>query len=318
MTTPDLLHINVTTHSMLSRNHFFSSRFPIMCAVMNKVSDLPLALACADAGIMPSLLPAGQSDKDYLDVVEQQLLEFQKCTGHCNIVLACRPRELVDRRWLMLIHGFNVSHIELLPPMEYSEPTARLEFPACLAQVKQTTKILHRIFDAALPINSYADAYCVKGSESAGYTSDHSVLDTFNTLRQQQPHLDLIPYGGIGTAQQIQYYVSHGASGVAIGTLFALSTESCLSEQTKHTLCDKSSKDIVRLDGRPQNAVIFNEHTVDQDRSSWNRCDSLATGIATGTDGHIYMGQAIDQVKEIKPIKQIVAELVEHIQLDYQ
>lgn len=289
-----------------------------MCAVMNRVSDLPLALACADAGIMPSLFVPDMPGENCLDMVELQLREFQKCTGNCNIVLACWPGDLVDRRWISLINCLKISHIELMPPKLYGLPIASSEFSVCLAQLKYTTKILHRIFNTMLPIDSYADAFCIKGSESAGYTSDHSVLDTFNTLRQQQPHLDLIPYGGIGTAHQVEYYLSHGASGVAIGTLFALSAESCLSEQTKTTLCNKNSKDIVRLDGHPQNAVIFNKRTVDQDRSGWNRINSLTTGIASGTDGHVYMGRAIDQVKEIKPVKQIVAELVEHIQHDYQ
>lgn len=284
---------------------------------MNQVSDLTLALACADAGVMPSLFVPDFLGENHLDMVEPQLREFQKCTGHCNIVLACWPGHLVDRHWLSVINCFKVSHIELMPPKDYCLPIARPEFSLCLAQLKHTTKILHRVFNPMLPIDSYADAYCVKGSESAGYTSDYSVLDTFNTLRQQ-PHLDLIPYGGIGTAHQIEYYLSHGASGVAIGTLFALSAESCLSEQTKTTLCNKNSKDIVRLDGHPQNAVIFNKGTVDKDRSNWNRINSLATGIASGIDGHIYMGKAIDQVKEIKSVKQIVAELVEHIQHDYK
>jgi len=72
-------------------NNYFNSQYPILMAAMNRVSTLPLALACWDAGVFPSLMiPFQQNDfqtamgpEDRRDAIDQTLSEFKKITGDC-------------------------------------------------------------------------------------------------------------------------------------------------------------------------------------------------------------------------------------------
>ena len=90
--------------------NFFPSRWPIMCAVMNGVSDLNLALAVHAAGAMPSLMITG-ADKD--QQIDAALNEFKHCTGHANIVLQISYDDLINSSIPRLLRQYRVSHVEL-------------------------------------------------------------------------------------------------------------------------------------------------------------------------------------------------------------
>jgi hypothetical protein len=81
---------------------------------MNQVSDLRLALAVHEAGVMPSLISSliiGHENR--VDQLHSALGEFSKLTGHANIVLHLHQADLKNPKMLKLVKHYQVSHVEL-------------------------------------------------------------------------------------------------------------------------------------------------------------------------------------------------------------
>ena len=58
-----------------------------------------------------------------------------------------------------------------------------------------------------------------KGNDGAGRTDPGagSLEDNFSYIRRTRPEIDIIPSGGISTADQVRYYMDRGALAVGIG-----------------------------------------------------------------------------------------------------
>jgi NAD(P)H-dependent flavin oxidoreductase YrpB (nitropropane dioxygenase family) len=157
------------------------------------------------------------------------------------------------------------------------------------------------------------DGFCIKGSESAGFTGHFSVMDLFLQQKALTPDAMLIPYGGVGTAEQVKKYMDLGAETVAVGTVLALSEESPLSTGTKLAAIKKQSQDLTQFSHvvgnveRKQNALQFEPYQGPDDA---NGTMGLVRGMRGKTDGHVYLGQGINHVTEIESCKQIIQRLV--------
>lgn len=290
---------------------FLPSRWPIMCAVMNSVSDLALASAVSAAGAMPSLLIKWQTH----DVLHDQLKEFVRLNGHGNCVLQLGYKDLADDVVLSLVEQYKISHVELFGLLGVPNHKMQDEFNTVMSQpkysngyqrLKNNSRILTRIFTPSL--GQGIDAYALKGAESGGFSGAISVKDLFLQQQQQTPDIPLIPYGGVGTPEHVAWYIKHGAAGVAVGTLFAAAQESCLSQETKLSMVNASSNDLQKFN-TSQRALVLGD--VSGDRTP-NRQASLDQGIA-GQGGLVYAGSAIDYVTEIKTVKQVVDYLTQDL-----
>lgn len=291
---------------------FFPSRWPIMCAVMNQVSDLKLALAVTEAGGLASLYVDRYDHNNQLqpDAVAQVLQEFRTGTGHCDVVLGLDEGDVLDPGLLKILCEYQPSHVEFLPLDQHgSKAWYDPKFPMALKILRKHTKILCRVL-AADQVNEHADGLCIKGQESAGRSSNTPILKLFASLKKQCDR-HLIPYGGIGSPKQVRAYQRLGAAGVAVGTMFAAAQESCLSTQAKLAMCSMGSEQIHQLTHTQQNAIIFSDDKdLPIDPDDWNRERSLKQGIyGNGRDGHLYVGRSIDQVTKILPVKEIMRYL---------
>jgi len=302
-------------------NKFFPSRYPIMCAIMNGVSDLPLAIACHAAGIMPGLMvPWRNLDKKHnFDLLYCTVKEFIKYTGSSDIVLQTEYTDLSNFRFIKMLTDLKISHIELFKTLDkdidgtifknvISTPANR----AALQHIRINTKIIDRIF-LPTPANEWFQSYALKGKESAGMTGSYSVSEMFAKQKLLSPTLPLITYGGVGTANDVAYYINQGAAAVAIGTLFAVSTESCLSITTKEAMINSKSSDLIKFSKTEQNALLLGDQTIIDPGIRKNSEESLELGIHTGTTGHVYAGTAIDHVTSIRSVQTIVDDLVRYI-----
>ena len=68
----------------MNYKEFFNCKYPIIAATMNQVSDLKLAIACHDAGILPSLSVYNYSLSNTdinLKELENDVKQFQDTTG---------------------------------------------------------------------------------------------------------------------------------------------------------------------------------------------------------------------------------------------
>jgi NAD(P)H-dependent flavin oxidoreductase YrpB (nitropropane dioxygenase family) len=317
---------------MISNSNYFNSKYPILLASMNRVSTLPLALACYDAGIFPSItVPFDEFplefDKERYDTIHDTLKEFKKSTGRCNLVLNLTYRELNDDTIMNIVQSYHVSHVELfsVTTADGFENSIRKQYTNqyqynkwLQTKLQQYSKInfMERCRQLSPVLSS--TAYCLRGNDAAGGT--HTELNTqemFDQQRKLTADAVLIPYGGIGTPEQVKYYLRNGAVGVAVGTLFAASKESPLSDDTKHSMISATVDSLARLSDTNQNILPLGSLTDvinSKPDAGANRDLSLHRGIyGDGCTGHIYAGRGIAHVHEIKTVKEIVEYLTSYL-----
>lgn len=312
-------------------NKYFNSRYPILEATMNRGSTLPLALACHEAGIHPSLVvpfpTEGIDTYDKYDQVDKELGEFVKCTGSSDIIFAIDPEELFDNKLMKIIKSHKISHLEIFPNLDPSTAgqgnivRTRLGHEGYDRLLKLVfkniypTKIMQRV--RGIGYNPFNVAYCLKGSDAGGFNSmTHTTRELFNEQQKLTPDAVLIPYGGVGTPQQVAQYLKDGATAVAVGTLLAASRESTLSMETKTAMVNSKKEDLCKLSHTNQNALILGDKQAVESEFSvdWNREYSLTNGLHGNSQvGHMYAGPAIDYVNEIKSVKEIVRYLISEL-----
>lgn len=288
---------------------FFDCKYPIIEAVMNQGSTLDLAIAIHNAGAFPSLFldtyPLIQYEK-----VQDQLNQFKYTTNSTNLVVPIDRYLLLDHKYVKLLHDFGPSHIEILPS-DYNGVASNgkefLESPLVISALKllrTKSKIILRIYEPIVREDAKnIDALTVKGKESAGKTGNWSVKELFLEQQQLTPEIPVIPYGGIGSPDQVKWYLSHGAVAVGVGTMFAASAESPLSTEVKKKMINATSKDLTCLNDTRQNCLVFGEI----DNKNWNRNFSLNLGVnGNGHNGHVYVGNAIDNIDRIRTANETV------------
>jgi NAD(P)H-dependent flavin oxidoreductase YrpB (nitropropane dioxygenase family) len=310
---------------------YFNSRYPIVEAAMNQVSDLPLALACWEAGITPSLVVSEfvqfEATKKNYDQVNSLLKEFRHAAGTSDLVFSVGVEHFFDQTLMRILKEHQVSHLEIYAinnPRDTLNDWERIKLKLGnnyttvmngVLKYVAPMKVMHR--SRTPKITPFDFAYCLKGSDSAGSSGDaYTTWGLFREQRKLTPNAVIIPYGGVGTAEQVCNYINLGATAVGVGTLFAASQESNLSSAAKQAMI--AAPGVTQIPDTKQNALILgNLDTVLADKiaeGDWNRERSLATGLhGNGTEGHIYAGAGVSYVTEIRSVKEIVEYLTSRL-----
>lgn len=287
---------------------------------MNKGSTIELAIAVHNAGGYPSLCSWTYNGKS--DLMQRDLDRFVATTGSNRIHLSFELHEYPHTAVQEIVKSHSIPTIEIIygdkntfrPTDTEQELTA--ELLQLLEPIKALgTRVFKRIYDnvdQTMMDLHLLDGFCIKGAESAGFTSHTPVKQVFLRQRELTPTAMLIPYGGVGTAEQVREYIDLGAEIIAVGTLLALSTESTISTETKLAAIQKQSKDLVQFKHmvgnveRKQSALQFEPYNGPDDA---NGTMGLLRGMRGKKDGHIYLGHGIDHVTELKTCQVIIQEL---------
>jgi NAD(P)H-dependent flavin oxidoreductase YrpB (nitropropane dioxygenase family) len=298
----------------------FKSSSPILEACMNKGSTIELAIAVHNAGGYPCLCSWTYNGKS--ELMQRDLDRFVATTGSNRIHLSFELHEYPHTAVQEIVKSHSIPTIEIIygnkntfrPTDTEQELTA--ELLQLLEPIKALgTRVFKRIYDnvdQTMMDLHLLDGFCIKGAESAGFTSHTPVKEVFLRQRELTPTAMLIPYGGVGTAEQVKEYIDLGAEIVAVGTLLALSTESTISTETKLAAIQKQSKDLVQFKHmvgnveRKQSALQFDPYNGPDDA---NGTMGLLRGMRGKKDGHIYLGHGIDHVTELKTCQEIIQEL---------
>ena len=289
---------------------------------MNRGSTVELAVAVHRAGGYPSL--CSWTYNRHSQAMQQDLDRFVKLTDSNCIHLSFELNEFDNQVVQDIVQSYNIPTIEIIygktniyRSTDSDSETALLRLLEPLKA--QGTKIFKRIYEAvdqATMDRHLLDGFCIKGLESAGLSSYTPIRETFLKQRELTPGAMLIPYGGIGTADQVQDYIELGAEMIAVGTVLALSAESTMAIETKLAAIQKQSQDLVQLTHdfggvkRKQSALKFGNYSGPDDL---NGTIGLVRGLNGKTDSHVYLGHGIDHVTEILSCQQIIQRLVEKI-----
>lgn len=294
---------------MLQFQNIFKCKYPIFAAPMNKVSDTTLAIAVSNAGGLGSIslmtyLDGFVIDNTAIGNFEDAIIDFKESTGTVNFLLSLRVVDSNNVQLKNLILKYKIPYLELIdfstspPPIFLNEYTA--------AGILIFSK-------GRLGINP-SDGIILKGSDGAGrIRPENSTLkDLLLTVKKQRPQMLTIVTGGIGTPTQVKEYLDLGATMVGVGTLFAASVESCVSTETKLKMVSSTVDDIQQIGSSfKQNALQFS--TIDGDVP--NHTMGLKAGMQSPESGLIFAGKAIDNISLIRPVADIIRDLVSELDM---
>lgn len=303
----------------MTRN-ILGTKYPLMAAAMNQVSDANLAIAVREAGALPSISIFNYADHDntvdYL-LLEEELTKYTTTTGDGLLVLSVDPT-VINIRLVELLHKYSISHIELIPNYEHiKKPWLRSVLEHNLLKIQALgTKIILKVVAYPEDIqywsvwnNKQVDMMCIKGPLGAGRVAE-SDTDLVGLTKQAVARFDIpvIAVGGISSSEQVNMLLEAGAVAVSVGTLFAASTESCLSTEAKQKLVSASYNDLSQLPtiDLSQNALVI---TDTDPTDTVNNSVGLIHGVKTGTTGHIFAGKSVDSITQIDSVKNIIDRL---------
>jgi NAD(P)H-dependent flavin oxidoreductase YrpB (nitropropane dioxygenase family) len=298
---------------------------------MNQVSTVSLAVAVHKAGALPSMVSYSHYDLSHDQAYKQNLDKAQlfdsinryvQSTGHSSLLLALNPKDLCDDDVVNFVVDSKISHVLLygsIGGIGLHNLEAKVIDKKDQAMVRSYLDRYQEYFDLlpckklklATTANSgvwHNGGYVVKGNEGAGRPGSDPLTVAFAQQLSKNPLMPVVPMGGIGSAEQVSWYIKHGAAAVAVGTRLAATRESVLSTQVKQAMVRASAKDLSVLDpDLKQKALVFDNFT-QQDVANHTR--SLRSGIVSAADqGHVFAGTAIDHIQCIWSAQEVIDEL---------
>lgn len=292
----------------------FGIQYPVIAGGMVWCSGWRLAAAVSNAGGLGLLGAGSMHPETLIEHINKMNAATDKPWG-INIPLMYPE---IDRLIEIIIEkGVKIVFTSAGSPKKY---TARFhEAGIKVAHVVSSSKFAKKCEEAGV------DAVVAEGFEAGGHNGREETT-TLALIPQVRDaiSLPLIAAGGIGSGKAMLAAMALGAEGVQIGTLFAVSEESSASNAFKQ-LCVDLGEDgtMLALKKISPTRLIKNElfakiaeaenrgAEADELRELLGRAASKR-GIFEGDleNGELEIGQIASTIKEVKPVAQIMHELI--------
>lgn len=292
----------------------FGIQYPVIAGGMVWCSGWRLAAAVSNAGGLGLLGAGSMHPETLIEHIDKMNAATDKPWG-INIPLMYPE---IDRLIEIIIEkGVKIVFTSAGSPKKY---TARFhEAGIKVAHVVSSSKFAKKCEEAGV------DAVVAEGFEAGGHNGREETT-TLALIPQvcEAISLPLIAAGGIGSGKAMLAAMALGAEGVQIGTLFAVSEESSASDAFKQ-LCVDLGEDgtMLALKKISPTRLIKNElfAKIAEAESRGAEADELREllgraaskrGIFEGDleHGELEIGQIASTIKEVKPVAQIMHELI--------
>ncbi|CAB5119904.1 putative oxidoreductase, nitronate monooxygenase family [Olavius algarvensis associated proteobacterium Delta 3] len=315
---------------------FLGSRYPIMCGAMTWVSDPGLVSAVGNAGGF-GLLAGGNAPAE---ILRQQIEETRRLTdqpfGVNMITLAPAYREHLD-----LVCDMGLDFIVFAGGIPRKSDIQQAK--ACGGRVvcfAPTAPLALNLIDRG------ADALILEGSEAGGHIGPVALSVLIQQILFEVDSVPVFVAGGIATGRMMAHLLMMGAAGVQMGTRFIMSEECKAHPNFKEAFRKAKAKDAVatpsfdsRLPVIPVRA-LKNAGTIEFAKLQielLQKLDSdlidrklalyavenfwvgaLKDAVIDGdiTKGSLMAGQSVGLADEVKPLKGIIDEMVEHAEAE--
>ena len=292
----------------------FGIQYPVIAGGMVWCSGWRLAAAVSNAGGLGLLGAGSMHPETLIEHIDKMNAATDKPWG-INIPLMYPEIERLIE--IIIEKGVKIVFTSAGSPKKY---TARFhEAGIKVAHVVSSSKFAKKSEEAGV------DAVVAEGFEAGGHNGREETT-TLALIPQVRDaiSLPLIAAGGIGSGKAMLAAMALGAEGVQIGTLFAVSEESSASDAFKQ-LCVDLGEDgtMLALKKISPTRLIKNElfakiaeaenrgAEADELRELLGRAASKR-GIFEGDlqNGELEVGQIASTIKEVKPVAQIMHELI--------
>ena len=292
----------------------FGIQYPVIAGGMVWCSGWRLAAAVSNAGGLGLLGAGSMHPETLIEHIDKMNAATDKPWG-INIPLMYPEIERLIE--IIIEKGVKIVFTSAGSPKKY---TARFhEAGIKVAHVVSSSKFAKKCEEAGV------DALVAEGFEAGGHNGREETT-TLVLIPQVRDaiSLPLIAAGGIGSGKAMLAAMALGAEGVQIGTLFAVSEESSASDAFKQ-LCVDLGEDgtMLALKKISPTRLIKNElfAKIAEAESRGAEADELREllgraaskrGIFEGDlqNGELEIGQIASTIKEVKPVAQIMHELI--------
>ena len=292
----------------------FGIQYPVIAGGMVWCSGWRLAAAVSNAGGLGLLGAGSMHPETLIEHIDKMNAATDKPWG-INIPLMYPEIERLIE--IIIEKGVKIVFTSAGSPKKY---TARFhEAGIKVAHVVSSSKFAKKCEEAGV------DAVVAEGFEAGGHNGREEIT-TLALIPQVREaiSLPLIAAGGIGSGKAMLAAMALGAEGVQIGTLFAVSEESSASDAFKQ-LCVGLGEDgtMLALKKISPTRLIKNElfARIAEAESRGAEADELREllgraaskrGIFEGDldNGELEIGQIASTIKEVKPVAQIMHDLI--------
>lgn len=292
----------------------FGIQYPVIAGGMVWCSGWRLAAAVSNAGGLGLLGAGSMHPETLIEHIDKMNAATDKPWG-INIPLMYPE---IDRLIEIVIEkGVKIVFTSAGSPKKYT--ACFHEAGIKVAHVVSSSKFAKKCEEAGV------DAVVAEGFEAGGHNGreETTTLALIPQVREAIS-LPLIAAGGIGSGKAMLAAMALGAEGVQIGTLFAVSEESSASDAFKQ-LCVDLGEDgtMLALKKISPTRLIKNElfAKIAEAESRGAEADELREllgraaskrGIFEGDleHGELEIGQIASTIKEVKPVAQIMHELI--------
>lgn len=312
---------------------FLGVQYPILGGAMSWISESQLVSAISEAGGFGVIAGGNMPLDKFKDEINKTFDKTDKPFGVNLISIAPNFNDHLE--YILKIEFPFVIFAGGLPPRDainnLNQTSSKL---MCFAPTVGIAKSL---------ITAGVDALIIEGNEAGGHIGPVSTSVLAEQILPHTPEVPVFIAGGVGSGRLMIHYLMMGASGIQFGTRFAVSEECPAHINFKEALIKAASKDAIptaqfdpRLPVIPVRAVT-NEGTRDFNTLQLGLVAQLERETITPKEaamkleefwigglkkaaidgdierGSIMAGQSVGLVKEIKPVKEIFAELLDEV-----
>lgn len=295
--------------------NLFNIKYPIVQGGMIWCSGWELASAVSNAGGL-GLIGAGSM---YPDILREHIIKCKKATD--------KPFGVN----LPLLYPNIEEHIKIIleekVPIVFTSAGNPAKYTSYLKE--KGLKVVHVIANlkfAKKCEEAGVDAIVAEGFEAGGHNGrEETTTMVLTQLIRQNVSIPLIAAGGISTGKSMLAAMILGADGVQIGSRFVTSTESSAHINFKTKILDANDGDtMLALKKLVSVRLIKNEFykRIEKLENEGASQEILNEALGKGRaklgmfegdliEGELEIGQVSSLIKEIKPVKDIIDEIVE-------
>lgn len=293
----------------------FKIKYPIVQAGMVWCSGWKLASAVSNAGGL-GLIGAGSM---YPEVLEEHIIKCKQATKNpFGVNLPLLYPQIEEHIEIILKHKIQIVFTSAGNPAKYT-PLFK----------KNGLIVVHVVSNEKFTIKaeeSGVDAIVAEGFEAGGHNGiEETTTMVLIPLIRAITHLPLIAAGGIATGKSMLAAFALGAEGVQIGSRFAVSEESSAHINFKKKVIETKSGDTVLTLKKIVPVRLIKNKFFAEVAEAESRGASIEElrellgkgrakkGIFEGDleEGELEIGQVSALIKEIKPAKEIIEEIIQ-------
>lgn len=270
---------------------------------MTEISDSTLAIAVNNAGGVGSISPGKTRDLKWYNY---ECERFTKEVNHNIFVLALPLDFLLDstfkKETYKLVLKYSPHCLLLLfdGPLVYKRDSLIELRPFLYSCKKNNINLVGRHLNlighswqtdykayrkTTNEVFSFYDYITLKGSDSAGYAGTVDSLTILEHTIKHYPNNKFIATGGIYSKEAIETHLNAGAYAVEIGSIFALSKESSLSERTKKRVFEDLKNKNFHISKADKTGQLFYSP-----KGAFNLYNGATGNI---DEGHIFLGKKL-------------------------